>query len=739
MSRPYRAPEPEYERRAEAAPRAGPVRRSYEESVPRESYPRAERYYDDDDDRPLVDIGVLVASVWRHRRLIVSTTVIGAIAGVLIALSTPNHYYAETKMFIDPREIRVTEDDLRNQNLSTEAMIALADSQIQILSSNHVLSQVVDKLNLIRDPEFNGSATAGGIAGGIALIRQLLSGSEVNDEMETEAIDTLGKALAISRDPQTFVINVGVTTRDADKSTLIANTLVDTYLASEDAAQSGLMERTSEALDSRLDSLRSDLNAAERAVENFRAENDLVGVGGELIDDKQVVALNQQRANALAQKVSVRVKAENLAKADVNDVIDGAFPEEFLSANLLELRKQYSQAKSNADSLASSLGPLHPKYVAADSSLASLRGQIRSELRRIVASSQAELQRAVETEQELSSQLAVAKTKSLDNSEELVTLRELERTASATREIYESFLKRSRETSERGNLNPQNVRVISAAEPPLDPAGPSRKLIAIAGAILGTLAGVGIALALGFLEILRGLLPDDGPGAPRGGRRSPYSPAPDSGAASHVAARREQGHVAAATATGSTAASVTAAREPEPVAAPEWQQPEVARAAPAPTPQPSQAPQPAQPPQPAHKPQPAFHPAYPQEMQAQPEQAYPVAYPAPPAYPAYQPYPLHPMMVQAPQPHWFHGAPWPHPAAYAQPAYPAMPQHAQPYAPQAGVAQPHAPAQPVGAAAAAADRDLSEDHRSDEEIRRIRSQMRELRHRIDRRTHRRSA
>jgi uncharacterized protein involved in exopolysaccharide biosynthesis len=62
------------------------------------------------------------------------------------------------------------------------------------------------------------------------------------------------------------------------------------------------------------------------------------------------------------------------------------------------------------------------------------------ELRRIVASSQTELQRAVETEQELASQMAVAKSRAMDQSVEFVTLRELERKANATREIYEAFL-----------------------------------------------------------------------------------------------------------------------------------------------------------------------------------------------------------------------------------------------------------------------------------------------------------
>ena len=680
-------------------------------------YPSAPAYTEDrhsedrfpqdryDADRPLIDVTILLGSVWRFRRLIIATTVLGAVAGVMIALSTPKQYYAENRIFVDPREVRLTDDDLRNQLMSTEAMLAMTDSQVEILSSNNVLSRVVDKLNLTRDPEFNGSANAGGIAGGIALIRQLISGTESNEAAEVEAIDTLREALAVSRDPKTFVINVGVVTRDAEKSALLANTVVDTYLSSEDAAQSGLMERASEAIDSRLETLRADLNAAERAVENFRAENDLVGVGGELIDDKQVVALNQQLANARAQKVAVRVKAENLAKADVSDIIDGAFPEEFLSTNLVELRKQFAQTKANTDSLASRLGPRHPQYVAANSSLESIRGQISSEVRRIVASSQAELQRAVETEQELASQLAVAKTKSLDNSEELVTLRELERKAAATRQIYEAFLKRSRETSERGNLNTQNVRVISSAEPPTRSYGPSRKVMAIGGMVLGFLAGLGIAIAVGLFGIVRGLLPDGDPD--RAGSRSASVP-PSAPPARRQAPRRQEPAVAGTR----TEAPAAAAPEVDPVAQPAQpeqspQTPPMREATVVPQPAP-QTPPPATPQ--IHQAPPPVHPGYPQQFY----------YPPAPGYP----------MPMA-QPH-----PYPAPWAWGQAGYPpyAPPAAPAPY-PYAAVSQQPVPQPPAPQPEKTTEREDIDDR----EVDRIRSEMRDLRHRIDRKTRRRSA
>jgi succinoglycan biosynthesis transport protein ExoP len=115
------------------------------------------------DERPLLDASILVAAVWRWRRLIGVTTILGALLGVVIALATPHKYYAESRLFVDPREVRVTEDDVRNQQLSTEAILAIIDSQLQILSSTSVLDEVIADLGLAQDPEFNGSLSAGGL------------------------------------------------------------------------------------------------------------------------------------------------------------------------------------------------------------------------------------------------------------------------------------------------------------------------------------------------------------------------------------------------------------------------------------------------------------------------------------------------------------------------------------------------------------------------------------------------
>jgi uncharacterized protein involved in exopolysaccharide biosynthesis len=71
------------------------------------------------------------------------------------------------------------------------------------------------------------------------------------------------------------------------------------------------------------------------------------------------------------------------------------------------------------------------------------------------------------------------------------------------RSVYEAFLLRSRETSEQEGITTTNVRVISEARPPLDPAGSTRKLIVIAGLIAGFMLGLAITAVRNFGRLVR--------------------------------------------------------------------------------------------------------------------------------------------------------------------------------------------------------------------------------------------
>ncbi len=66
-------------------------------------------------------------------------------------------------------------------------------------------------------------------------------------------------------------------------------------------------------------------------------------------------------------------------------------------------------------------------------------------------------------------------------SDKQVELNELQRKATAARDIYETVLKRSGQTSEEQNFNQSNIRVIfRLTEPPVKGDGPGKTILLVA-------------------------------------------------------------------------------------------------------------------------------------------------------------------------------------------------------------------------------------------------------------------
>jgi uncharacterized protein involved in exopolysaccharide biosynthesis len=455
--------------------------------------------------RPLIDPAKVVSGIVRSRWLIAACALAGAVIGVLVAINTPKTYEAAAEMLADPRDLRLVERELTQGGVSNEATLALVENQVRLLTSGTVLGKVVDTLGLDKDPEFNGKA-GGGIRAMISSVRSLLSSSSgVVDEGRARAlaITHLAQNLSVARGGRTFVIVVAMKTQDAKKSALIANTMTKVFLDTYGDLQSEAAGRAAGELTGKLDELRKSVEVAERKVETFKAEKDLIDAQGRLITDDEIVKLNEQLGVARARTLELTAKANSSRGVGVDDVLGGVAPEELSSAGMQELRAQYSALKGEADRVAVRLGPKHPQLQSIQAQLDGARAQIREELRRIVSAAQTELRRAVQLEQELSSRLAQLKVKQGDVSNDLVSLRELERDATAKRAVYESFLLRARETGEQQGINSANISIISQATPPLESLPPSRSTIVLMGTMAGLALGIGFGGLRGTLDGLQ--------------------------------------------------------------------------------------------------------------------------------------------------------------------------------------------------------------------------------------------
>ena len=428
---------------------------------------------------PLLDLRSSIAAIWSRRLIVLALALLGAVGGGAVAPLIAQKFTAVSSLYFDPRQIGLADAGTQSSGPSPEMISALIDSQVQILTSGNVLRRVVVAMKLDQDPEFTGGRTDG-----------------------AAVIGALQKALVITRQASTYVVSLAATTNDPEKSARLANQVVTSFTEEENNASNGLYENTSTTLDGRLNDLRQKVLEAEQAVETFRADNDMAATEGNLISDQRLVSLNTLLVTAQEKTIQAKARADGVADLSVEDIVAGNQTDGGVTSPLVSLRQQYATQAAAVGSLESQMGTRHPRLQAARSSLQSISGEIKGELQRLATSARGEYEQAKAAEDSIAKELAVQKALQASSSDKQVELNELQRKATAARDIYEAVLKRSGQTSEEQNLNQSNIRVISPAEPPVKADGPGKKILLVAGIIGGLLAG--FVVGAGF-AVLAGL------------------------------------------------------------------------------------------------------------------------------------------------------------------------------------------------------------------------------------------
>ena len=146
------------------------------------------------------------------------------------------------------------------------------------------------------------------------------------------------------------------------------------------------------------------------------------------------------------------------------------------------------------------LGPRHPALRQIEQQVEDLRRTIGEETNRFLQAAKNDLTRARDYEASLNKALEAQKRQSVQMSQASVRLRELERDVEASRDVYQSFLKRSRETEEQETLNTSSARIIGdATVPQRRTFPPGMSLFAMIGFVLGGLAAAAWIVAVARL------------------------------------------------------------------------------------------------------------------------------------------------------------------------------------------------------------------------------------------------
>lgn len=443
----------------------------------------------------------LAQLLWQRKIAIASAALISACVAVAVGKSLTAKYTASAQLYVDPRELQLVDRELtpRAQDISGLAMVV--ESQARLITSNNVLLQVIRDTHLEQDSEFGGGDSRGILGSLLGLFGvELRQTAEQKKQIEMGALEALNRHINVKKTDRTFIVDIDVWSYEPAKAAMLANAIAKAYLAESKQSQAAAARRATTDLSGRLKELQERLRNAENTLAVYKAQNNFVGTQDTLISDQQLSASNQRLAAARALTLDAQAKYDQIEASRKTSTDPGAIPEALQSPTIANLRAQYADARKRQAELQSELGPRHPALRQVEQQVQDLRRTISEEVGRFAQSAKNDLVRARDYEASLNKALEAQKRQSVQMSQASVRLRELEREVEASRDVYQSFLKRSRETEEQESLNTSSARIIGEATVPQRRTfPPAMSLLAMIGFVFGGLAASSWFIALNQL------------------------------------------------------------------------------------------------------------------------------------------------------------------------------------------------------------------------------------------------
>jgi uncharacterized protein involved in exopolysaccharide biosynthesis len=454
---------------------------------------------------PGFQLADLIRMIDARRTLILRVTIGTVLCALAVALVLPTTYSSSAVVMLDPRKNNVT--DLSAVLSQITADPASVQNQIQIITSRDLAANVIDRLNLSDDPEYNPALNPPGL---LSLLnpKTLLSDAAPAPTSRDRIIDTFQKNITAEAQGLSTAITITAKSRDAAKAARIANALADAYVKNQVATKLNAATATTGWLNNRLQELAEQLQGQEEAVQEYKAQHNLNdSAPGNSIVDQQMVGISAQIVQARSDLAEKQAIANGINSSNPAEAAQIA-----TSPVIVQLRGQQGTLLAEEGALNSKYGPLHPKMQALQQQKRDLDFKITQEVNRMAASANNDVIVARAHLNSLQGSLGGTEGTARTQNMARVQLQALESNAASTRTIYEAFVQRLRAAQNMDEVQTPESRVISTAPVPLKPSAPKRMLIVGASIPLGALLGLLAAL---LAEKLGPMMPVRVNGAPR--------------------------------------------------------------------------------------------------------------------------------------------------------------------------------------------------------------------------------
>ncbi|NEU14264.1 hypothetical protein G3T14_19340 [Methylobacterium sp. BTF04] len=440
-----------------------------------------------------ISLQAIGAALRRSTGIVIASIVICVSAAALFCFFSVPTYIATAQLLIEPQkqqQLLWFEPGMLDLTLDN----AQVESQVEILRSERLAGAVVTDLKLLQEPEFRGAVGTTAPTDG----RPETIAEARHRSRETTAL--LAKHVGVRRVGQSYVIELTAWSYQPDLAAAIANAYASAYLRDQFDAKSQAARQGVDWLKERIGELRVTLNDAARAVEDFKARNELVTSTGGLLVEQQLSETNTQYVSAQSQTAQASARLERIRA--VGRAADGSASviEALNNPVITKLRERQQDASLHEAELRDRYGPDHESVANARRDVAKAEAEIATELQRISQTYLSDYEVATSRERNLRAQIHTLVAEVERRRQSKVVLSELEAQAESYRKMYQNLLEKLTETAQKETLPVSSARIVAAATAPLGKSSPKTSLLLALGGAFGLLGGIVIGTVRNSLD-----------------------------------------------------------------------------------------------------------------------------------------------------------------------------------------------------------------------------------------------
>jgi capsular exopolysaccharide synthesis family protein len=449
-------------------------------------------------DEPL-DIVEYWRAIAKRRWSIVGLTLVVAVLAALVAYSIRPTYRGVATLLIEPGKTKVVSiEEVYSQGLAQREYF---QTQVEILKSDELARKTIQRLKLTSHPEFDPRQAEPGLK---SRLLSLFADEPEAGPTEGEILKSITRKFKASLQVQlvrnSLLAQISFVAHDPELAAKVPNTLAEIFIESDLESRVAMTQKATEWLRVRMGELRAKVDAAEKALQDYRDREKIVDAKGLALSgaSKQLEELTRSLVEARAKRAEAEVAFNQVQQigAGRSKTSYDTIPAVLRHPLVQRMKEQESEAERRLGEAAKRYGPEHPAMIRARAELDGARENTRRQIEIVVAGIAKEYEVAKANEASVERALGQSKADIQGLNRKEFQLGVLEREVQQNRNLYDMFVNRLKETSVAGDLQSTIARIVDPAMVPTLPYAPDKKQIVGVSAAVALMLAAMLALLL---------------------------------------------------------------------------------------------------------------------------------------------------------------------------------------------------------------------------------------------------